>query len=1060
MLVTGEAGQLLSRRLRCDGRGAGAPFSFFIPRGPGWLELKVLVGAQMLSLRLERQPDARFALRERALEQHEFGGLGGRRAAAEKMAALASIALETHTQVLQGGEGKERMQQAFDPILEVLPVDQAPVFMLADYLEYYGPHQFFCEKLTMLLLRMRAFESCLRLCEAGLGHFAQSTALLQHRGEALIALSRLEEGFAQMAQAAMLVEHPDLAFHAATVGRRLTHGDFGMLPERPEMLARVLALAERAQRLAPDRPEVAMLLAGLYRQSGRVAAARDLLEHWAVERKHPQAATLRAQIALEDGAPDSAGHVLSLVEETDAVRLEKRALARYRAIEGLEAPQFVTEDGAGVGVPETLSPGAAFFAGAIALEHGPLALRRDLLKAGPLPEAAAARLLTIGAAPTSAALAPAQRTKRAVLISKKGAFAFGGAERFLLDAAQHYEAQGYSVAFIGWEPPSGHEGQDALAYPTHFIEPTLAQMRAKLLELSPDFVHAVSGALELTGEALRGFDIPLIKGIHFWSEVFEPAFLAEKRGYFSDAPQKIDRSFELLLYGPGPVYVNSVYLQAVFENQFGFSPAVIPSVSPQEGPRKPQTDLPADWTGYVLLLNGRADKGAWFVLDLAAQMPEQDFLIVCSQGNLAMMTAEVTRRALANVIVLDRREDVDALIDRAAVVLCPSFTFVETFGRIPVEALRRGTPVLMARQGNFPYLAPGSDLVLDEDLGQWAAKIRELAAQAPRAQLDAIIAPSARPAAFASGIGKVLRQTGRRIAACVGSGIGNCIHTAPAISLLARHFGAPIDVIVKGDFAANFEVFAQAEAVGSVFQLSEGAMAKPYEQVFVFDCFGPGPARFNAPKIHVSRAFEGFNPLGDEQEAVFNARFVAAMLGLRAPSTAEVAQDYFFADLKPASPRRGRIIGLHAGSKGGRWAAKRWPHFEALTRQLIRDGYEVRCFGGSDERVAGAADFTGGSLRESAAHMRECAVFLSNDSGFMNMAQALGIELVALFGPTTIASRGPIGARAQVLRAGLSCIPCELRGHKYETICAGATPECMSALGLEQVLAALRPHLA
>ena len=56
-----------------------------------------------------------------------------------------------------------------------------------------------------------------------------------------------------------------------------------------------------------------------------------------------------------------------------------------------------------------------------------------------------------------------------------------------------------------------------------------------------------------------------------------------------------------------------------------------------------------------------------------------------------------------------------------------------------------------------------------------------------------------------------------------------------------------------------------------------------------------------------------------------------------------------------------------------------------------------------------------------------CAAFVSNDSGAMHLASAVGTPVVALFGPTDERVTAPVDARARVLTAAAWCRPCLLR---------------------------------
>ena len=63
-------------------------------------------------------------------------------------------------------------------------------------------------------------------------------------------------------------------------------------------------------------------------------------------------------------------------------------------------------------------------------------------------------------------------------------------------------------------------------------------------------------------------------------------------------------------------------------------------------------------------------------------------------------------------------------------------------------------------------------------------------------------------------------------------------------------------------------------------------------------------------------------------------------------------------------------------------------------------------------------------LMEAAAWIKESDVFISNDSGLMHVAAALGRPQVAIFGPTNPITTGPKNPNARLLYHETSCAPC------------------------------------
>jgi heptosyltransferase II len=53
-----------------------------------------------------------------------------------------------------------------------------------------------------------------------------------------------------------------------------------------------------------------------------------------------------------------------------------------------------------------------------------------------------------------------------------------------------------------------------------------------------------------------------------------------------------------------------------------------------------------------------------------------------------------------------------------------------------------------------------------------------------------------------------------------------------------------------------------------------------------------------------------------------------------------------------------------------------------------------------------------------------CSVFLTNDSGSMHVASALGVPTIAIFGPTNPVTTGPAGPQNTIVREKVDCSPC------------------------------------
>jgi len=155
------------------------------------------------------------------------------------------------------------------------------------------------------------------------------------------------------------------------------------------------------------------------------------------------------------------------------------------------------------------------------------------------------------------------------------------------------------------------------------------------------------------------------------------------------------------------------------------------------------------------------------------------------------------------------------------------------------------------------------------------------------------------------------------------------------------------------------------------------------------------------------------------------------------------------------------ILGINPGATYG--SSKRWlpERFAEVAQWFIREtGGSVAVFGGRNEvsiaeeickqipvnrlMLAGKT-----SLRELIALVSECDVFLTNDSGPMHIAYAVGTPLAAIFGSTSPEFTGPVGNGSEVIRTRIACSPC------FERTCDKDYLKCMFDVIPDQVYEAL-----
>ena len=160
------------------------------------------------------------------------------------------------------------------------------------------------------------------------------------------------------------------------------------------------------------------------------------------------------------------------------------------------------------------------------------------------------------------------------------------------------------------------------------------------------------------------------------------------------------------------------------------------------------------------------------------------------------------------------------------------------------------------------------------------------------------------------------------------------------------------------------------------------------------------------------------------------------------------------------------VIGVSPGAAYG--SAKRWPaeYFAETAQQVARSlGASVALFGSAGERAlcASVADRMGAvvdvrnlagetTLAEFIDLTAACRLFLTNDSGGMHVASALGVPTVAMFGSTNDVTTGPTGPLARVVRERVECAPCLKRECPIDHRCmTRLTPDRVARVALELV---------
>ena len=175
--------------------------------------------------------------------------------------------------------------------------------------------------------------------------------------------------------------------------------------------------------------------------------------------------------------------------------------------------------------------------------------------------------------------------------------------------------------------------------------------------------------------------------------------------------------------------------------------------------------------------------------------------------------------------------------------------------------------------------------------------------------------------------------------------------------------------------------------------------------------------------------------------------------------SSEAADVAAFALAKAGLPPNRPLVLLAPGAAFG-WT-KRWPaeRFGRLGRHLLERGFLCAVvIGPGEEPLAEEARVAAGGylpvlgadldpMGIAALAARAIAV-VSNDSGPMHLAAAVGTPVVAFFGPTDPGRTGPTGVTSEVLDRYVFCSPCYRKECPYRH-------ECMREIEVEDVLGAV-----
>jgi lipopolysaccharide heptosyltransferase I len=312
------------------------------------------------------------------------------------------------------------------------------------------------------------------------------------------------------------------------------------------------------------------------------------------------------------------------------------------------------------------------------------------------------------------------------------------------------------------------------------------------------------------------------------------------------------------------------------------------------------------------------------------------------------------------------------------------------------------------------------------------------------------------------------------------SSFGDVVHTFPVVSALKRAVpGIEIDWVVSEQYG---DLVQMSPHVGEIFPFKRSQWAKWWRSGTISE-LGDFVSRVRERKYGLVLDLQGllrsglltFLSRGNikagfkyaregaplmygvkipaiEEDAHAITRYMSALDAIGIKTDGQIAYDLvvpmredLWADtVTPDEP----FVAINPNT---RWETKKWPteKFAILSKRLYEErGLKTVIIGGPTDsetgsnmaKVAGACatDLTGqGGLVHLAAILKKSIGLITNDSGPMHLAVALGTPTVSIFGPTSPQMTGPFGPGHTVISSDLNCSPC------FKRECPAKNNHCM-----------------
>ena len=209
---------------------------------------------------------------------------------------------------------------------------------------------------------------------------------------------------------------------------------------------------------------------------------------------------------------------------------------------------------------------------------------------------------------------------------------------------------------------------------------------------------------------------------------------------------------------------------------------------------------------------------------------------------------------------------------------------------------------------------------------------------------------------------------------------------------------------------------------------------------------------------------ERYVALANPKEAMLNSNSLGGIGNLPHPKLLSSTQDQQEALNALQLNTSKLIIGLCPGAEFG--PAKQWPteHYAAVANEMIEQGKQVWLFGSdkdkeTTDKIKSLVDSTNQEqvfnlagktkLIDVVDLLALCKIVVSNDSGLMHIAAAVGCEVVGVYGSTSPEYTPPLATKVKIVNTNIECRPC------FKRECPLKHLKCLKDLDPKTILSAI-----